>query len=63
MLISCGHSSESVMNYTPKQVQTFLYFANLRKKQEAAEALSLSTLASRGDPKQIKKVHQDLMKD
>lgn len=51
------------MNYTPKQVQTFLYFAGLRKKQEAAEVLSLNTLASRGDPKQVKKVHQDLTRD
>lgn len=51
------------MNYTPKQVQSFLYFANIRKKREAAETLSLNTLASRGDSKQLKKTHQDLMKD
>jgi len=51
-----------VWGYTPRQISGWLYFAARRKRMEAAETLSLHTLASRGDPKDLKKQHKELLK-
>jgi hypothetical protein len=52
-----------VWNYTPRQIQAYLFIAGRRRKAEAAEQLSIGSMAARGDPKAVKKQLQKWRKD
>lgn len=56
-MIASGHPN--AFDYTPRQIAGFLYFVMERKKREAAQHLSIGALASRGDPKEVKKTLKD----
>lgn len=55
-----GHSPADVWGYTPKRLAGFLQLGFMRRKREAAEQLSINTLASRGEPKELEKQHREL---
>ena len=61
-LIALGHLPRDVWDYTPRQISAFLALANGRLSLDRAETLSLQTLAARGDPKEIRRQHKDLMR-
>jgi hypothetical protein len=42
------------MDYTPRQLQAFLFLAAKRRQTELSEELQLHALASRGDEKTIR---------
>jgi hypothetical protein len=48
---------------TPRQIAGTLYFVTRRRKHDLAEKLAIEALASRGDPKVVKKQLQDLQQD
>lgn len=48
---------------TPRQIAGSLYFAERRRKREAAEQLVLHALAARGEPRMLKKRVEDLQRD
>ena len=48
---------------TPREIAGSLYFAERRRKREAAERLSLNVLAARGEPRELKKQIEDLQRD
>ena len=48
---------------TPREIAASLYFAERRRKREAAELLTLSALATRGEPRALKKQIEDLQQD
>ena len=49
---------------TPRQIAGSLYFARRRRrKREAAEQLALSTLATRGEPREVKRQLDQLQRD
>jgi len=48
---------------TPREIAGSLYFAERRRKREAAERLSLNAFATRGEPRELKKQIEDLQRD
>jgi hypothetical protein len=48
---------------TPRQIAGSLYFARRRGQREAAEQLALSTLATRGEPREVKRQLDQLQRD
>jgi hypothetical protein len=42
------------MNYTPRQLQAFLFLAGKRRQRELSEQLHANTLAARGDEKAVR---------
>ncbi len=40
---------------TPREISGCLFFANRRKSRDAAQALLVSTMGARGDPKEVQK--------
>ena len=48
---------------TPREIAASLYFAERRRKREAAEQLALTALAARGEPRVLKKRIEDLQRD
>jgi hypothetical protein len=48
---------------TPRQIAGALYFARRRRQQEAAEQLALSTLATRGEPREVKRKLEQLQRN
>jgi hypothetical protein len=48
---------------TPREIAASLYFAERRRKREAAEQLALLALAARGEPRVLKKRIEDLQRD
>lgn len=48
---------------TPREIAASLYFAERRRKREAAEQLALHALAARGEPRALKKRIEDLQRD
>jgi hypothetical protein len=48
---------------TPREIAASLYFAELRRRREAAVQLALSALAARGEPRVLKKQMEDLQRD
>lgn len=51
------------MRYTPREIAGWAHFISKGKKREYAENLSLGAMASRGDPKELKKIIKDAEKD
>ena len=60
MLIVSGHPPSVVWDYTPRQISGYVLLIGKRHKNEAARDLSIYTLASRGDPKDVKKQFKEL---
>jgi len=52
-----------VWGYTPRRIAGFLKLAHRRMGWEAAQRLSLSALAARGDPKEIRRQHKELTRE
>ena len=48
---------------TPRQIAGSLYFSQRRRQREAAEHLALSTLATRGEPREVKHQLDQLQRD
>lgn len=48
---------------TPREIAASLFFAERRRKREAAEQLALNALAARGEPRALKKQIEDLQRD
>jgi hypothetical protein len=48
---------------TPRQIAGALYFARRRRRREAAEQLALSSLATRGEPRELKRQLNELNRD
>jgi hypothetical protein len=48
---------------TPREIAASLYFAERRKKRQAAEQLALAALAVRGEPRALKQQINDLQRD
>jgi hypothetical protein len=42
------------MDYTPRQLQAFVFLAGKRRQRELGELLHVNTLGSRGDEKTIR---------
>lgn len=45
---------------TPRQISAFLFLAAKRRKGEAAEALAIHTMASRGEARALKSLQKEL---
>lgn len=45
---------------TPREIAGSLYFAERRRKRQAAEQLALNALAVRGEPRALKKQIEEL---
>jgi hypothetical protein len=54
-LISRGHSSSEVWDYTPRRLVNFYWLASRRGLEERAQALETGALAASGDGKAIEK--------
>jgi hypothetical protein len=48
---------------TPRQIAGSLHFVHRRQQREAAERLALSTLATRGEPREVKRQLDQLQRD
>lgn len=48
---------------TPREIAASLYFAERRRKREAAEQLALAALAARGEPRALRQQIKDLQRD
>lgn len=59
-LIHEGHPPDVVWRYTPRQIQGWIQFAFRRKLGERAEMMATMGMASRGDPKELKKQMRSL---
>jgi hypothetical protein len=42
------------MDYTPRQIEAFIFIAQKRRQRELAVQLELNTLAARGDEKALR---------
>jgi hypothetical protein len=62
-LIAANYPRAEVWAMTPRQIAGSLYFAERRRKREAAEQLVLHALAARGEPRMLKKRVEDLQRD
>ena len=62
-LIAAGYPPSDAWAMTPREIAGRLYFAERRRKREAAEQLSLQALAARGEPRALKKQIEDLQRD
>lgn len=60
LLISLGHNADDVWGYTPRRINAFVKLASKRVARDQASNLSLSALAARGDPKDIKRQLKEL---
>ena len=50
-------------DYTPRRIAGFLKLAHKRLGREAAQMLSISALAARGDAKEIRRQHKELIRE
>jgi hypothetical protein len=59
-LIAAGHPPAAVWQYTPRQMQAYLFIASRRRQREQKELLALHAMATRGEAKDIKKALRDV---
>src|SRR3954470_154625 len=52
-LIALGHRGAEVMDYTPRQVESWLFIARRRRDRDVADDLQMHALAAQGSAKQI----------
>jgi hypothetical protein len=62
-LIGANYPRAEVWAMTPREIAGALYFAERRRRREAAERLALDALATRGEPRELKKQIEDLRRD
>jgi hypothetical protein len=62
-LIAANYPRAEVWAMTPREIAASVYFAERRKRREAAEQLVLSALAARGEPRALKQQIKDLHRD
>ena len=62
-LIAANYPRAEVWAMTPREIAGSIYFAERRRKREAAEQLALGALAARGEPRVLKKQIEDLRRD
>lgn len=51
------------LSMTPRRAAAWLYHAELHRRREMADKVSLMAMASRGDPRELRKTVKDLSKD
>jgi hypothetical protein len=52
-----------VWHYTPRQIAGFLKLIHRRQGREGAQLLSISALAARGDAREIRRQHKELIRE
>jgi hypothetical protein len=62
-LIAANYTRAEVWAMTPREIAASLYFAERRRRREAAEQLALAVLAARGEPRALKKQIEDLRRE
>jgi hypothetical protein len=62
-LIASGHPPATVWDYTIRQAVAFSRLANIRENHRKADELSIMTLASRGEPRDVSERHKELTRD
>ena len=62
-LIAANYPRAEVWAMTPREIAGSLYFAERRRKREAAEQLALDALAARGEPRVLKRQIERLQRD
>jgi hypothetical protein len=55
-------SGHPAMDYTPRQIVAYMYFAQRRKRRELGELMWASTMGARGKEKDVKKQLDELFK-
>ena len=58
-MIAAGHPPAAVWQYTPRQMQAYLFIAGRRRQREQKELLALYAMATRGEGKAIQKALRD----
>jgi hypothetical protein len=48
------------MDYSPRQLQAFVFLASRRRRRELREQLHVAALAARGDPDAVQRMLRDL---
>lgn len=54
-----GHSAQDVWNYTPRRIQASIFLATKRHRRRLSEDLSVGSMASRGDPRVVRRQIKD----
>ena len=62
-MIAAGYQRCDVWEMTPREIAGCLYFAERRRKHQAAENLMLTALASRGESRDLKRQIESLQRD
>lgn len=62
-MIAANYPPADAWAMTPRQIAGALYFARRRRRREAAEHLALSSLATRGEPRELKRQLNELNRD
>ena len=57
--MAAGHPPTAVWQYTPRQMQAYLFIASRRRQRENRELLALYAMATRGEGKDIRKALRD----
>jgi len=57
--VAAGHPPTAVWQYTPRQMQAYLFIASRRRQRENRELLALYAMATRGESKDIRKALRD----
>ncbi|RWF44298.1 MAG: hypothetical protein EOS65_02670 [Mesorhizobium sp.] len=58
-----GHDENRLWNSTPRELIGRLHFSERIRKHKFAEALTVSAIGSRGEPKDVKKALKDAERD
>lgn len=61
-LVGAGYALDNLWDLTPRQLMAWSEVASKRKKREAAYALTLHTLAARGDKRALDQTMKDLQR-
>jgi len=56
-LISQGHAE--VWSYTPRQIIAYFFLASQRQRRDAATALSVTALGTRGEEREVNKTMRE----
>ena len=57
--MAAGHPPAAVWQYTPRQMQAYLFIAGRRQMREQKELLALYAMATRGESRDIRKALRD----
>jgi len=57
--VAAGHPPAAVWQYTPRQMQAYLFIAGRRRMREQKELLALYAMATRGESRDIRKALRD----